>query len=164
VQSKVYSTITDINNNGADSADEVLSESWSDGAGRVRRSRSELPNSIGGYSGSLVEYNILGQVKRSSVPTEINSSWNPSGDDYRGLDSNQQPVWLWTSRDYDWKGRPTQLQRLRLCRRTGDDYSRRIIGGRSADTENLCRYFGSNFQDRDFELGRHSLFIFDHDF
>jgi hypothetical protein len=69
VQSKVYSTITDVNNNGADSADEVLSESWADGAGRVRRSRSELPNSYGGYSGSLVEYNILGQVRRSSVPT-----------------------------------------------------------------------------------------------
>jgi hypothetical protein len=39
VQSKVYSTITDVNNNGADSSDEVLSESWADGAGRVRRSR-----------------------------------------------------------------------------------------------------------------------------
>jgi hypothetical protein len=39
VQSKVYSTINDTNNNGAGSADEVLSESWSDGAGRMRRSR-----------------------------------------------------------------------------------------------------------------------------
>jgi hypothetical protein len=39
VQSKVFTTITDINGNGADSADEVLSESWADGAGRMRRSR-----------------------------------------------------------------------------------------------------------------------------
>jgi YD repeat-containing protein len=101
VQSKVFTTITDINGNGADSADEVLSESWADGAGRVRRSRSELPNSIGGYSGSLVEYNILGQVKRSTVPTEINSSWLPAGDDAnRGF--------LWMQHEYDWKGRATK--------------------------------------------------------
>ena len=98
MQSKVYSTIIDTNNNGADTADEVLSESWADGAGRVRQSRTEHPGSIGGYSGSLVEYDILGQVKRSSVPTEIDSNWNPAGDDAtRGF--------LWTYQKYDWKGR-----------------------------------------------------------
>jgi len=101
VQSKVYSTITDTNANGADTADEVLSESWADGAGRPRQSRTELPNSSGGWSGTLVEYDILGQVKRQSVPTEINSSWSPAGDDLtRG--------WLWTSNEYDWKGRTTR--------------------------------------------------------
>ncbi len=101
VQSKVYSTVIDTNNNGADAADEVFAESWTDGAGRVRRSRTEHPNSTGGYAGSLVEYDILGQVTRSTVPTEINSSYAPSGDDAtRG--------WLWTSQEYDWKGRPTR--------------------------------------------------------
>ncbi len=35
IQSKVYSTIVDTNNNGADSADEVLSETFVDGAGRA---------------------------------------------------------------------------------------------------------------------------------
>jgi hypothetical protein len=62
-------------------------------------SRSEHPNSVGGYSGTLVEYDLLGRVKRSSVPTEINSSWQPASDDAaRGF--------LWTSQEYDWKSRP----------------------------------------------------------
>ena len=55
VQSKVYSTVIDTNNNGADSADEVMSESWTDSAGRVRKSRTEHPNSTGSWTGSLVE-------------------------------------------------------------------------------------------------------------
>ena len=101
VQSKVFSTVIDINNNGADTADEVFAESWTDGAGRVRRSRTEHPNSTGGYAGSLVEYDILGQVTRSTVPTEINANYEPAGDDaVRG--------WLWTAQEYDWKGRPTR--------------------------------------------------------
>ena len=32
IQSKIYATIVDLNNNGADTVDEVLSESWADGA------------------------------------------------------------------------------------------------------------------------------------
>ncbi len=108
VQSKVFSTIVDTNNNNTgDSADEVLSENWADGAGRVRQSRTEHPGSIGGYSGSLVEYDILGRVKRSTVPTEINSSWNPAGDDYRGMNGSNY-VWLWNLQEYDWKGRTTR--------------------------------------------------------
>jgi len=35
IQSKVFTTIVDTNNNGADTADEVLAEAWTDGAGRV---------------------------------------------------------------------------------------------------------------------------------
>ena len=98
VQSKIYSTVVDTNNNGADSNDEVLSESWADGAGRVRKSRRGLPNSTGGYSGQIIEYDILGQIKQQSVPTEINTDWEPSGNDAaRG--------WLWSSQEYDWKGR-----------------------------------------------------------
>ncbi len=61
-------------------------------------SRSELPNSVGGWVGQMVEYNQLGQAKRQSVPTEVNGNWTPSGDDaVRG--------WLWTAQRYDWKGR-----------------------------------------------------------
>lgn len=98
IQSKVFTTLVDTNNNGADTADEVLAESWTDGAGRVRQSRTEHPNSAGGYSGSLVEYDILGRVKRSTVPTEIDANWNPAGDDLvRG--------WLWQAQEYDWKNR-----------------------------------------------------------
>ena len=82
-----------------DSSDEVLTETLLDGAGRVRKTRTENPNSTGGYSGNLVEYDILGRVKRETVPTEIDSSWNPAGDDDRGTG-----IWLWNSREYDWKG------------------------------------------------------------
>ena len=106
IQSKVFSTIVDTNNNSVgDTADEVLSESWSDGAGRVRRSRTEHPGSIGGWSGSIVEYDIVGRAKRQSVPTEISvpnendpDSWTPAGDD-------SARSWLWTHQKYDWMGR-----------------------------------------------------------
>lgn len=104
VQSKTYSTIVDTNistNPGPDSADEVYAESWSDGAGRMRMSRTEHPGSTGGWTASQVEYDLLGRVKRQSVPTEVSvsgSTWTPSGDDAtRG--------WLWTYQKYDWKGR-----------------------------------------------------------
>ena len=101
INSKVYSTIVDINNNGADTADEVLAESLTDGAGRVRQSRTELPNSAGGFSGQLTEYDILGRVRRSTIPTEIDSNWTPAGDDLtRGF--------LWNGQEYDWKGRVTR--------------------------------------------------------
>ncbi|MGI8641405.1 MAG: FG-GAP-like repeat-containing protein, partial [Pyrinomonadaceae bacterium] len=108
IQSKVYSTIVDINNNGADAADEVLAESWTDGAGRVRYSRTEHPGSAGGWSGSKAEYDILGQVTRSTVPTEINPvnaadplTWTPTGDDAAA-------GWRWKYNKYDWKGRVTR--------------------------------------------------------
>jgi len=99
IQSLVYSTVTDTNaNSAADTGDEVLTESWSDGVGRVRRSRTEHPGSTGGFSGSFVDYDILGRVARQSVPTEIDSSWDAAGDDaVRGF--------LWTYQKYDWKGR-----------------------------------------------------------
>lgn len=98
VQSKVFSTLVDIDNDGADADDEVLAESWSDGAGRTRMSRTEHPGSTGGWSGQIVEYDILGRTTRTSVPTEIDSSWDPDGDDaVRG--------WIWNSLEYDWMGR-----------------------------------------------------------
>jgi len=94
VESKLFSTITA-------GAGEAQTESRSDGAGRVTRSRTELPGSAGGWAGTRIEYDIMGRVKSQSVPTEINSIWNPAGDDLtRG--------WLWTSQDYDWKGRVTK--------------------------------------------------------
>ncbi|MBK8464969.1 MAG: hypothetical protein IPL32_03990 [Chloracidobacterium sp.] len=83
--------------------DEVPTETLFDGAGRVRKTRTENPGSVGGYTGKLVEYDTLGRVKRETVPTEINSSWQPTYDDYRGTD-----VWLWNSSEYDWKGRVTR--------------------------------------------------------
>jgi YD repeat-containing protein len=102
VLSQAYSTLVNVDGDNDIAEDEVLSESWSDGAGRVRYSRTEHPGSTGGYSGALTEYDILGRVKRTSLATEINSNWNVIGDDYaRG--------WLWTQNEYDWKGRITRI-------------------------------------------------------
>lgn len=101
IQSKVYATITDVNSNGADSSDEVLTESFTDGAGRTMSTRTEHPGSTGGYSATLTQYDIMGRVKKQSVPTEVNSSWQAAGDDStRGF--------LWTTNEYDWKGRITR--------------------------------------------------------
>src|SRR5690606_3574506 len=46
----------------------------------------------------VTEYDILGRVKRQSVPTEVNSIWEPAGDD-------QSRGFLWTVQKYDWMGR-----------------------------------------------------------
>jgi YD repeat-containing protein len=100
LESRVYSTIIDTNSNDTgDSADEVLTESWADGAGRTRFTR--MPHTFSGgstatWAGTVTEYDILGRVKRQSVPTEVDSSWNPTGDD---------SVFLWTVQKYDWMGR-----------------------------------------------------------
>jgi YD repeat-containing protein len=104
----IYKTIVDANgDNTIDTSDEVRTTTLLDGAGRVRKSRTENPNSTGGYAGVLKEYDILGRVSRSTVPTEINSSWNPAGDDYRGMTGSDYN-WLWNSREYDWKDRVTR--------------------------------------------------------
>jgi YD repeat-containing protein len=100
IQAQSYSTLVDANSNGyPDSSDEVYAESWYDGAGRTRQLRTEHPGSTGGWTGTLTDYDILGRVARTSVPTEINSSYQASGDDAtRGFIYNYQY--------FDWKNRP----------------------------------------------------------
>ena len=74
IQSKVYSTIVDTNSDGADADYEVLRESWTDGAERVIGSRTEHPDSTGGWSAVRTEFDILGRVYKTSVPTEVSVS------------------------------------------------------------------------------------------
>jgi YD repeat-containing protein len=106
IQSKVYSTLIDTNANSVgDTADEVMTESWTDGTGRTRWSRTEHPGSSGGWSAVRREYDILGRIKRTSIPTEVSivnatnpDSWIAAGDDStRGF--------LWTYQKYDWMNR-----------------------------------------------------------
>ncbi|MGB7201465.1 MAG: VCBS repeat-containing protein [Pyrinomonadaceae bacterium] len=101
ILTQTYAPIVDVDADGNIAEDEVYSESWFDGAGRVRKSRTEHPNSTGGWSASQTEYDILGRVYRQSVPTEISVSgttWTAAGDDAsRG--------WIWNYAYYDWKGR-----------------------------------------------------------
>jgi hypothetical protein len=107
-QLKTFATLVDVDSsNSANTADEVESETLFDGAGRVRASRAEHPGSTGGWSATLTEYDILGRIKRSTVPTEVDNSWVPAGDDYRGMNGSSY-VWLWNSQEYDWKGRTTR--------------------------------------------------------
>ncbi len=102
IQTQSYAPIVDADGDGNIAEDEVYTESWLDGAGRVRRSRTEHPGSTGGWAATQTEYDILGRVYRTSVPTEVSVSgttWTPAGDDStRG--------WLWNIHKYDWKGRP----------------------------------------------------------
>jgi RHS repeat-associated protein len=86
-----YSTIQ----NGAG---EAYTITYFDGAGRVRASGADLPNSTGGYSGELTFYDVMGRMSQQTNPAEMNASWVPSGDDAAG--------WASTLQTYDWKGRP----------------------------------------------------------
>lgn len=111
IESLVYATITDTNNNGvADTPDEVLTESWTDGAGRVLASRSPHTFNIDGttatWAGTQARYDILGRVKKQSVPTEVASAPNPANlDNWEAAGDDATRDWLWTHQKYDWMGR-----------------------------------------------------------
>ncbi|HEY0770753.1 MAG TPA: hypothetical protein VGD31_10505, partial [Sphingobacteriaceae bacterium] len=117
LQSKIYTTVSDVDNSGTgNTADEFLTEVWTDGAGRTLRSRSAHPDSTGGWTASITEYDILGRLHRSTVPTEVSvsdendpQSWVPVGDDDRGIDNGDNAIWLWTEQQYDWAGRLTRI-------------------------------------------------------
>ena len=74
IQSKAFSTIIDTNNNGADAADEVLSESWTDSAGETTARVSscgalpltdDLSSTVLGAK--IAEYNCSGTKTKASV-------------------------------------------------------------------------------------------------
>lgn len=119
IQAKVFATVVDLNNNNVgDAGDEVLvSETFADGAGRVRKSRSPMSWDVSGavttYSAQYIEYDVLGRVKRQSAPVESNDIISANGNwkipitspDYRNVDGSGNSLLLWTSQTYDWKGR-----------------------------------------------------------
>lgn len=69
-----------------------------DGHDRVRATVSDHPGSSGQYRGVYNGYDTMGRLIQVSNPTEINSVWNPVGDDVAG--------WAWSFQSYDWQGRP----------------------------------------------------------
>jgi hypothetical protein len=111
VESKVYNTIvdnSDLGNEGPDAPDEVLTDTWTDGAGRVIGTRTEHPGSVGGWAATKTVYDVLGRAVQQSVPTEVSASspydplnWSPAGDDSSG--------WLYTYKVYDWKDRVLRI-------------------------------------------------------
>ncbi|MBK7705196.1 MAG: hypothetical protein IPJ30_05305 [Acidobacteria bacterium] len=101
IQTKVFTTIVNPGNSGIDAEDEVFSESWTDGAGRVRRSRTEHPGSTGGWSGKPR------RIRHSRTGGAFDRS---DGDKLRRMSplATTSRGWLWTQNEYDWKGRPTR--------------------------------------------------------
>jgi YD repeat-containing protein len=79
-------------------ADELYALEVFDGHGRVIGAAGNHPGSTGGYRLVSTIYDHLGRVKKQSNPTEVNSSWVPSGDDAAGM--------YYTQQTYDWQGRP----------------------------------------------------------
>ncbi|HEX8709073.1 MAG TPA: S8 family serine peptidase, partial [Pyrinomonadaceae bacterium] len=78
---------------------EPMTVSYLDGAGRVRATGADNPNSTGGYVGQYTYYDIMGRAWKTSSPGEMNANWQAAGDEATG--------WNWTEQVYDWKGRPT---------------------------------------------------------
>ena len=79
---------------------ETYSETLTDGAGRIYRTRTDHVGSTGGYKGQKIFYDTMGRVSQKSNPTEISvsgSTWTPAGDDATG-------GWAYTTQTYDWKG------------------------------------------------------------
>jgi hypothetical protein len=108
-----YATVNNV-------ADELYSIEVVDGLGRVIGAVGNHPGSSGGYRLVNTIYDQMGRVWKQSNPTEVNSSWVPSGDDAVGI--------YYTQQTYDWKGRPLHnqyrshhenrfLRWLCLCRR-----------------------------------------------
>ncbi|MEK6278780.1 MAG: S8 family serine peptidase [Acidobacteriota bacterium] len=79
-------------------SEEIYSDTYFDGAGRVRATGGEMPNSVGLHRGQFFLYDIMGRLSFQSNPAEMNGSWAPAGEDAGG--------WVWTGQTYDWQGRP----------------------------------------------------------
>jgi hypothetical protein len=56
-----------------------------DGLGRVFAVSSNHPNSIGGNKAQYTRYDQMGRAAQQTNPFEIDSGWNPTGDDLGGL-------------------------------------------------------------------------------
>ncbi|MDX2045013.1 MAG: hypothetical protein SF097_27625, partial [Acidobacteriota bacterium] len=78
---KSYSTINNL-------SEELYSITVFDGHGRIRATVSDHPGSSGQYRGVYNGYDTMGRLTQVSNPTEINSVWNPVGDDSAG--------WAWS--------------------------------------------------------------------
>jgi hypothetical protein len=79
-----------------------------DGAGRVRGTAQDFPDStgpapVGNYTARVTDYDAAGRAVFQSNPTEmriVGGVWTPTGDDANS------GAWKGTTRVYDWKGRP----------------------------------------------------------
>jgi hypothetical protein len=86
-----YSTIKDLQT-------EAYQAELFTGAGQRYAVATDNPGSTGGYKGQQTFFDKMARVLKQSNPTEINSSWTPSGPD--------DSAWIYKQYQYDWKGRP----------------------------------------------------------
>jgi YD repeat-containing protein len=87
-------------------ADEAYAAAVFDGLGRTVATARNHPGSVGGYSGQLTVYDLMGRVMKQSNPTETSAiapSWVATGDD---APQNGGYGWLYTQQTYDWNSRP----------------------------------------------------------
>jgi YD repeat-containing protein len=92
-QLETFTTINDLN-----PANEFRTVTVFDGHDRVRVAVSDHPTSVGQYQAQYKVYDLMGRLAQQSNPTEVNSSWQPAGDDVAG--------WACTTQTYNWQGRP----------------------------------------------------------
>ena len=127
---------------------EVCSISILDGAGRVRASASDLPNSTGGYSAQYTSYDIAGRTAGQTNPTEVSGLWNPAGDDAaRG--------WKWTTQTFDWKSRPLVTTLPKLLNQGDQGYASEPLVTRQAEYGG-CGCAGGEVVTLTDEVGRRS--------
>ena len=76
-----------------------------DGLGRVFAVASNHPGSTGGNKGQYTRYDQMGRAVQQTNPFEMDSGWNPSGDDAAGYQFN-------VANTFDWKGRPLKTYNM----------------------------------------------------
>ncbi|HKP84132.1 MAG TPA: hypothetical protein VJT69_19095 [Pyrinomonadaceae bacterium] len=86
------------------SSSEAHSFKMFDGHGRVFAAAVDHPGSTNGFSAQLFLFDKLGQIIKSSNPTETDLSGIPV--QWRALGDDQSTGWLYSQQTYDWKGRP----------------------------------------------------------
>src|SRR5205823_3727584 len=75
------------------------------GLGRVFTVSSNHPGSTGGNKGQYTRYDVMGRAVQQTNPFEIDSGWNPTGDDAAGYQFN-------VANTFDWKGRPLRVYNM----------------------------------------------------
>src|SRR5687767_6255627 len=76
-----------------------------DGLERVFAVASNHPSSTGGNKGQYTRYDQMGRPVQQTNPFEMDSGWNPTGDDAMGYQFN-------VANTFDWQGRPVKTYNM----------------------------------------------------
>lgn len=84
---------------------DTFTNQFFDGLGRVFAVASNHPGSLGGNKGQYTRYDMMGRAVQRTNPFEMDSGWNPTGDDVAGYQFN-------VANTFDWKGRPLHIYHM----------------------------------------------------